>query len=86
MPPAADSAGSARIGESDEGYEGRNSRQKLYSRGEELKRHLKESCLNMSVTCARCDSEVAVRLKQQHDCVRTLRSVIAHYSKIISQQ
>jgi hypothetical protein len=59
---------------------------KLYSRGNELKTHLKEKCPNMSVTCVRCDSEVAVRLKHSHDCVRALRGVITQYSKIISQQ
>jgi len=40
----------------------------------------------MSVTCAKCDSEVAVRLKESHDCVKALRGVISQYSKIISQQ
>ena len=40
----------------------------------------------MSVTCSRCDSEVAVRLKKSHDCVRALRAVISQYAKIISQQ
>jgi len=58
----------------------------LFHRGEELKTHLKENCPNMSVTCAKCDSEVAVRLKESHDCVKALRGVISQYSKIISQQ
>lgn len=35
----------------------------LFSRGDELKNHLKEKCPNMSVTCARCDSEVAMGLR-----------------------
>ena len=38
----------------------------------------------MSVTCARCDSEVAMGLKKQHDCVKALQKVIADYAKIIS--
>jgi len=59
---------------------------KLFSRGSELKAHLKERCPNMSVTCSKCDSEVAMRLKKSHDCVKALRGVIAHYSKIITQQ
>ena len=47
---------------------------------------MKDSCQNMSVTCSRCDSEVAVSLKSQHDCVRTLRGIISQYSRIICQQ
>ena len=58
----------------------------LFGRGAELRTHLKENCPNMSVTCAKCDSEVAMRLKKSHDCVKALRGVITHYAKIISQQ
>jgi hypothetical protein len=57
---------------------------KMFSRGEELKSHLKEKCPNMSVTCSKCDVEVAMRLKDQHDCIKALRGVIVNYSKIIS--
>ena len=63
---------------------GEESKRQLFSRGEELKKHLKESCPNMSVTCAKCDSEVAMSLKKQHDCVKSLRGVISHYARIIS--
>ena len=51
----------------------------LFSRGAELRTHLKESCPNMSVTCAKCDSEVPRRLKKSHDCVKVLRDVIVQY-------
>ena len=51
----------------------------LFGRGDELRAHLKENCPNMSVTCARCDSEVPRRSKQSHDCVKVLRGVIAQY-------
>lgn len=40
----------------------------------------------MSVTCAKCDSEVARRLKSSHNCVKVLKGVISEYSKIISHQ
>ena len=40
----------------------------------------------MSVTCAKCDCEVAMGLKKEHDCVKALRGIITQYSKIIAQQ
>lgn len=40
----------------------------------------------MSVTCSKCDSEVAMSLKKQHDCIKALRAVITQYIKIVAQQ
>ena len=59
---------------------------RMFSRDQELKEHLKNECANMSVTCAKCDCEVAMGLKKEHDCVKALRAVITQYSKIIAQQ
>ena len=59
---------------------------KMFSRGQELINHLKNECANMSVTCAKCDCEVAMGLKKEHDCVKALRGIITQYSKIIAQQ
>ena len=38
--------------------------------------HLKV-CDNMSVTCLRCDGEVANKDKFKHDCIAALKSIIA---------
>ena len=51
-----------------------------------MKNHLKNECPNMSVTCANCDCEVAMGLKNDHNCVKALRAIITQYSKIITQQ
>lgn len=58
----------------------------MYKRDVELKSHLKNECPNMSVTCAKCDSEVAMSLKKEHNCIKTLKSVITQYTKVIAQQ
>ena len=56
----------------------------MYRRGEELKNHLKDDCPNMSVTCAKCDCEVAMGLKDSHDCIKALRAILTQYSRIIT--
>ena len=47
--------------------------------------HLKV-CDNMSVTCLRCDGEVANKDKINHDCILALKSIIAKQQHTINKQ